>query len=1760
MRKIHSNRSSRYRPTLVGAALIFTTLASVCGQQTVTYNNGDVDATNYNTSPPNNPTTLTINSGAATQSGVLSGLGSVLKDGAGTLTLTGTNTFLGSVTVNNGTLIAGSNSALGNQPFFTIDGATSTGVVAAGVGITNRIDVNNGGSLRLDGAVTGNRQIASAGGGSIQITGSGVIDRTAAFAVGIDMTGGGTVTNAGEVDIAGLSAVGLSFGAGTSRLNNSGDISVLGGLNASVQFADPDSVFTNSGNLLSNGVGGVGVLFMNGGTLENSGNISESNILGVAVLGNSSPVTVNNRTGATISAQDPSSFDDRAILLVAGGTILNESGATINSDDIAIQASAALQLTNAGTINGDVLTSAADDQLTLLGGVIDGDVALGLGNNALILGGDTGPRLFSGAITGTLTGLGTLTKNGTNTWILDRDLAPPGETTVSAGTLQIGNGGTTGSLAGDVVDNGTLAFNRSDDIGFGGTISGTGTLVKQGIGTLTLTAANTYTGDTVINTGTLAVPGSITSPSGQIVVGFDPGDDATLDVNGPGSVSGVVVGIAGSASSTGIARVNGGTLTSSGALLVGGGGNGTLEINSGGTVTNATGFVGFQAGSVGIARVSGGSWTNTDTLIVGSFGTGTLEISGTGQVTSPGAIVGFDQNANGTVTVNGGSWNNQDNLIVGLDGSGTLVVNGTGTVENSSGFLGLDSGSVGIARVSGGTWTNVSGLTIGAEGEGRLDLSGGIVNAASIRLADETGSTGTLNIGTGGAPGILNTSSVTGGNGTPTLNFNHNSADYAFTRASLDGAAGTTAGTPIVIAGTTAVRQIGPGRTILTGTNTYSGGTTITDGTLTASRDENLGDSSGSVTIAGGTLESASAFSTSRLFSLQNGGGTVQATADLDLEGTVSGDGQLTKSGSGTLILTGQNTYSGGTAITNGTLAISRDENLGARTGLVTFDGGTLKNTAALETSRSVVLEERGGTLRTDADLRLNAPISGSGGLTKTGSSILTLSGQNTYSGGTTVSDGTLAISRDENLGARTGRVIFNGGTLQNTAALTTSRRTTIRSGDATIQTNAPLLYQGVISGPGALTKIGAGTLALAAANAYSGGTTLRRGTLQTTNTSALGSGPLTINSGTLDPAGRLSVRSLNWRSGTIATQLGDSTDLVTIRRDLRLDGKGRFRFTPDTGFDPTVDYLILTARNLARFNPLTDFIGNRLASLKPIFTAVGRRLFVTFQPPTPPVPPGPTSGPLLQNSAPVNVPTTADFTVDGLVTTGTPTENNTIKSLRFQPGSSLQIFNTLTATSGELNALGGTSLITGDLLRTPGNLRKTGPGTFITSNDFLVGESTLVQSGGLLVNGTLQSPSGVEVSPGALLGGSGLLIGNVTNGGTLAPGNSPGNAPDTLSIAGDFTQTASGQFELKIANPTTFDRLFVTGTAALAGSLRVTDLGQSLTFGQQIPFLFADRITGDFDRLDFADPTRYRGRFLADSGTGTLLIAPTSYTLVAETQNQRNVARALDSFIGSSDSDRDRVSLALDFLTADGYPAAFDQISPAFHQSIANIELQETFTRTQLVNQRLSSTRLGATGFQLMGLDEEPLTFDKNGKASRRSERSLLQRHQRHPHQLDGLGPWQWHLRSSHQREPGPQPPLRLRRFSRRCRLRLERQRPRRPHHRRLRRLSGHHGRLRRRRLHGHQFRPFRHLRQLHPGRLLRGRRRLRRLQQRPRAPGHPVLHRRPHGPQRSGKRPGQRRPQLRQGLDRRQVHLRPHRRNPIHLPRHCPLHRIER
>src|SRR5258705_9506946 len=92
---------------------------------------------------------------------------------------------------------------------------------------------------------------------------------------------------------------------------------------------------------------------------------------------------------------------------------------------------------------------------------------------------------------------------GTNTY--------SGGTTISAGTLQVGNGGTTGSITGDVTDNGVLAFDRSDSVTFAGAISGTGSVTQIGTGTTILTGTNTYSGGTTISAGTLQI-GTGTTP------------------------------------------------------------------------------------------------------------------------------------------------------------------------------------------------------------------------------------------------------------------------------------------------------------------------------------------------------------------------------------------------------------------------------------------------------------------------------------------------------------------------------------------------------------------------------------------------------------------------------------------------------------------------------------------------------------------------------------------------------------------------------------------------------------------------------------------------------------------------------------------------------------------------------------------------------------------------------------------------------------------------------------------------------------------------------------------------------------------------------------------------------------------------------------------------------------------------------------------------------------------------------------------------
>ncbi|EAW5619212.1 fibronectin-binding autotransporter adhesin ShdA [Salmonella enterica] len=262
------------------------------------------------------------------------------------------------------------------------------------------------------------------------------------------------------------------------------------------------------------------------------------------------------------------------------------------------------------------------------------------------------------------------------------------------------------------------------------------------------------------------------------------------------------------------------------------------------------------------------------------------------------------------------------------------------------------------------------------------------------------------------------------------------------------------------------------------------------DGTLILS---NTANDYGDTVINGGTLSANDAAA------LGSGDVAIAENAKLELsQGTldnnVTGEGQIVKSGSDELIVTGDNNYSGGTTISDGTLIADHADSLGtgavANSGVLQVGEGELENT-----------------------------LSGSGSLVKTGTGELTLSGDNDYSGGTTISGGTLTADHADSLG--TGAVA-NSGVLQ--------------VGEGKLKNT--------LSGTGSLVKTGTGELTLSGDNDYSGGTTISGGTLIAANVNALGGGDVD-NAGTLklDAEGEFNLANVTTQSGA-TTELSKGTTL----------------------------------------------------------------------------------------------------------------------------------------------------------------------------------------------------------------------------------------------------------------------------------------------------------------------------------------------------------------------------------------------------------------------------------------------------------------------------------------------------------------------------------------------------------------------------------------------------------------------------------------
>ncbi|RKF46141.1 autotransporter outer membrane beta-barrel domain-containing protein [Paraburkholderia fungorum] len=464
------------------------------------------------------------------------------------------------------------------------------------------------------------------------------------------------------------------------------------------------------------------------------------------------------------------------------------------------------------------------------------------------------------------------------------------------------------------------------------------------------------------------------------------------------------------------------TINSSGTFsLTGGGGTGTvrgavlLGVGNGNQITNA----------------SGGSITTT-----GAYNDG-MAANGSGNtLTNRGSITTSGPNAYGMTAAwgqtNSGQLNNTliNSGTVTTSGSNARaasILGGSGTINNS-GTLSTSGASSPTAYLQGNNDQLINSGTITASGSGSdavfSNTAGSsfvatIQNLAGGSIISQNGSgIRTLN----GNTTITNAGLVQSGIGTAITMGNGNNTLILQTGSAINGAAdgGGGANTVILQGSGTASNAFTNFQTLLmqgslwnwTGTGTFSLAHVQT-GTLNLTG--TLGASATALVDSGATLQA----NAQNLPASVTDNGLVRFAQDSagTYAGSISGTGSVDKTGAGVLTLAptaaSGNTYSGGTTIDQGTIAVGADNALGASTGGLTFNSGTLQLTSsfALAGTRAITLAAGGGTIDTQSfDTTLTQAVSGSGALTKAGSGSLLMTGVSTYSGPTTVAAGTLAI------------------------------------------------------------------------------------------------------------------------------------------------------------------------------------------------------------------------------------------------------------------------------------------------------------------------------------------------------------------------------------------------------------------------------------------------------------------------------------------------------------------------------------------------------------------------------------------------------------------------------------------------------------------------------------------------------------------------------------------------------------------------------
>jgi fibronectin-binding autotransporter adhesin len=854
-----------------------------------------------------------VGTGSATINSILTGSNGLTKTGTGLLTLGGANTYANGTTISGGSLSVGSTARLGSGP------VTLAGTLVYGGTVANNLIV---GASTVSLAPSGGSATMLSG----SLTGSGVVDFSGPAASQTFMAGdlsafGGTLafgTTGSGVWFNGSTGTAAAFIAGTgdvlafastavgARTYNLGELTGAAG----------SRIYTSShtANTITLSIGALNVSSTFAGTIQNDA---------------LSPTDATSTIGLT--------------KVGSGGLTLSGSNTftgltAINSGVLGLGSSGALAGTGSITFGGGTLQFSAKNTRDYAARVVASTAAIAIDTNGQGV-------TFAGRLAASNSG--GLTKLGAGALTLAASEAYSGNTTISGGTLQIGNGGSGASIGATptVLDNACLVFNHGDSVSFAAVITGSGSLTQAGSGRLSLTNSNSYSGGTTLSGGTLSPGNAASLGSGPIMLA-----GGTL-LNGTTLANNMIAAV--STTST-ITPTSGSSSVFSGSLA----GSGVVNFSGGGGVqTFVNGDLSVFRGTLGFGTSGSRVWFN------GSTGTATIFNAGAGD------IFAFASTAVGTQTYNLGALSGAaGSHIYSSPGTGNAVTLSIGAVSISSSF----AGTIQDDSLSATDTTSIIGLS--KVGSGTFTLSGSNTYTGVTAI-----DAGVLALGNGAA--LAGNGYISFGGGT--LQFSAKNTQDCSTRivASTAPIAIDTNGQSVIFAGTLAssntggLTKLGGGTLTLVANEAYSGNTTISGGTLQIGN----GGSGASIGGSSSVLDNASL--------VFNHADTVNFTP------VISGSGGLTQMGIGTLTLTGSSTYTGTTTVRGGTLQIG---NGGA--------GASIGSTSGVVDNASLIFDN-------GDNVTFGKVISGGGSLTKLGSGMLTLTGLSTVVGNVTVSAGTLQIA-----------------------------------------------------------------------------------------------------------------------------------------------------------------------------------------------------------------------------------------------------------------------------------------------------------------------------------------------------------------------------------------------------------------------------------------------------------------------------------------------------------------------------------------------------------------------------------------------------------------------------------------------------------------------------------------------------------------------------------------------------------------------------